>query len=390
MENGKVLYFRLRMDRQKLTRSQRFFYPECFSMSTRYIFLSFFFFLLFIDSSAQSRKDRFAKETFNTARFKEYEVKFNVKKSDRIDVHFASIIVEDKRADTSKIGFMRPGTDKPNYRFTLPDQDDKYLQQKILQLIAGSGGSDTLLLSLKTLWLHQVNVQASGLKSIVLSNENQLSHCNIYADIYLLKQNQRIPLGIIDTALFKRGWIANNADEILKRVLEYTVKSCDDLYQNPQKDLPVKTQQVEELRFPILQTTTPKKGIYFTYQNFLDNDPDTSFFTVEMKSESRLLRSPVKSNLLLDKCWGYCDETGLYINIDKDFYKLNKSNNTFDVWGPASVEVRNTLAGKIIYTAISYPIFKPYVDLSSFLEPSRATRNYMKFYQLDIRSGILK
>src|ERR1044071_4279812 len=107
---------------------------EFFVMLTRYIFLSFLSLLLYIDSHAQSRRDRFAKETFTASRFKEYDVEINIKKSDRIDVQFAALIVEDKRADTSKIGFVRLGTDKTNYRFTFSGEDNKYLQQKIRQL----------------------------------------------------------------------------------------------------------------------------------------------------------------------------------------------------------------------------------------------------------------
>jgi hypothetical protein len=341
-------------------------------------------------SFTQSRKDRFEREKFNTSRFKAYEVKINIKKSDRIPVHFAGFRVVDMRADTSKSGFVRMGEKPADYRFVFPKQNFNYLAQQLNELLIPGNTTDTLVLFFNSVWLYQVNEQAGGFKSTVLTNENQLSHCYLNAKVFIARQNKLVQLGTLDTAVFKRGWIGNSNDEILKSALINTVRFCNGLYDNQSSAISETEQPQNDIDFAILKTGSFKKGIYFNYKDFLNDSPDTSYFTVEIKNDRRIIHSPSLPDSVTISSWGYCDETGIYMNIDKDFYKLIRSHNTFDVWGPASVEVRNTAAGKILNTFVSYLISRPYVDLSAFIEPSHAIRNYMKYYQLDIRTGLLK
>ena len=61
------------------------------------------------------------------------------------------------------------------------------------------------------------------LKAQYSAKKTDLSHCYINVDVYLMKENRLLQIGVIDTALFKMGWLGNNSDKILKKALQHLI-----------------------------------------------------------------------------------------------------------------------------------------------------------------------
>jgi len=145
------------------------------------------------------------------------------------------------------------------------------------------------------------------------------------------------------------------------------------------------------LDFPILSVEHPGKGIYFSYRDFLDNNPDPAPFQTEIKTRKRVLKSSTYADSAIAKCWGYSDESGIYMNINNDYYRLNRSQKTFDLRGPVLVDIKNSTFSKIFRTATSYFLIdRPFVDPSELIKPTNETLEFFKYYQLDIYTGSLK
>jgi hypothetical protein len=234
-------------------------------------------------------------------------------------------------------------------------------------------------------------VPASLLKGALLTNEDLISNCRLAADAYLFDQSRSLLIARIDTTISQSGWIANCCNRILQKTLLVAVSIIESKYlaQTPAQE----TRQPQSgLNFPILLADQPKNGIYVTYKDFLNNDPSPAPFTAEAKTRARVVHSPRMPDSVIATCWGYCDETGVYMNINKDFYKLNRIQNTFDVLGPASVEIRNLSLTRAINFTSSFLIDNPYkfIDIEPFFEPLIKKIDYLKYYQLDIRTGLLK
>jgi hypothetical protein len=334
---------------------------------------------------------RFERETFDASKFKLFEVEVDAKRKD-LPVHFSSITLIDNRADASKMGFVRAGTKNEDHRFVFPGKGLEYLSEKVNKMIEpySTANGDMIELSLNSLWLSQTVKQSSVLKKAMLGSNDLSSNCYINADVFVKEKDGTKHLGTIDTTLSTSGWIANACHRVLRRTLLTTLEICDSFYRY-REQLVVNKPPEHALSYPILLADKPVKGLYRTYQEFLDNKPSIREFYPDTKAITRIVKTPNLPDSMAMKCWGYSDETGTYINIDKDFYKLNRSGHTFDLLGPQVIEIRNTMFAKIFYTVVDNLAWRsPYVDLSNMLEPSYRKLLSLQYYQLNIRDGLVR
>ncbi len=365
--------------------------PYLLSLPMRYFLLALFFSSVYIIASSQKRKLRFDLEVFNPSNFKPLTVEIETKKNPSLQTHFKTVIIQDFRADKSKLGFVRAGERNENHRFVFPEKDEEYLVKKINKLFLSNPDShDTLVLSIKNLWLFQTQQQAGALKRELLGDIETISHCFINYDIYTYKNGIATCLGNIDTIISTKGWIGNESNYLLKKTWLTSITMCDSLFQK-QPTTDNLSSVKSNFNFPILATENPTKGIYFSYQDFLNNNPDTVSFGTQIKATKRIVKSTTYPDSIIAKCWGYTDETGTYMNIDNDYYRLNRSQNTFDIRGPYLVDIKNSTFSKIFRTTTFYFfIDKPLIDPSEFIKPRNEKLELFKYYQLDIYTGALR
>lgn len=91
----------------------------------------------------------------------------------------------------------------------------------------------------------------------------------------------------------------------------------------------------EQGRFavPILQTSAYKSGVYKTYQEFLNNTPSTTDFTVEVKKRKIAInaKNTDSSTTVIENPWGICKDGELYKYYEHALVPIERSGNAFVV-----------------------------------------------------------
>lgn len=357
----------------------------------RYIFVLMAFTCSCIVTTGQKNPNRFDLEVFDASKFKTLTVEIETKAKTSLQTHFNAIIIRDLRADKSKLGFARAGEKIENRRFVFPGADEEYLAKRLNRLFSGSSQSrDTVLITLNNLWLFETKQQARAVKRELLGEIQLFSHCLVNYDVYLYKQGALTPLGSVDTVITTNGWIVNKSSDLLTKALITLLTVTDSLFNFQKAGQTNLSIPGSDLPIPIIAEQY-KKGIHFTYRDFLSNNADTVAFTSEIKNGKRIVKTSAYPDSILARCWGFCDGNGIYININNDYYRLNRSQNTFDVRAPLLVDIKNSTFSKIFRTAYSYFLIDaPLIDPSELIKPGNETLEFFKYYQLDIRTGSLR
>jgi len=91
----------------------------------------------------------------------------------------------------------------------------------------------------------------------------------------------------------------------------------------------------EQSRFavPILQTSAYTSGVYKTYQEFLNNQPSVSDFTVEVKKRKVVVnaKNADSSTTVIENPWGVCKDGELYRYYAYTLVPIERSGNAFVV-----------------------------------------------------------
>ena len=86
---------------------------------------------------------------------------------------------------------------------------------------------------------------------------------------------------------------------------------------------------------PILLANPPTAGIYMSFEEFINNKPRFTKYTLKADKLSGTLYSvsPTGEEELQTKEFGYCDGSIIWLNVGKDFYPLVRRENTFEYFG---------------------------------------------------------
>jgi hypothetical protein len=358
-------------------------------MKSIYLILNCLFCFSLCSQAQQKKILRFEDETFDASAFKPFPLEVDIRKGEISILSFGHIIIKDKRADNSKLGIVIAGTNNEKHRFIFPGNKQEYLSERLNKPVKlSSSTQDTIILYLNNLWVFQTRKAWNGPNAAM--TEDLIGNCYINTDVYSSQDGQYKYLGTIDTTLSANGWVANNCKRVLKKALLATLEASSSLF-SKRDEIASSSSLGNKNTYPILLTQQPKQGIYTSYAEFLNDSPSITNFSAETRATIRVVKTPGLPDSVVAKSWGYCDETGIYMNVNKDFYKLNRSNNNFDLLGPIIVEVRNSTESKIFNTVLFNVLFpKPYIDLSSMVAPSVVTYNKLSYFQLNVSDGNLR
>lgn len=330
-----------------------------------------------------------------TAAKEPFITELKISKKERVPVYgYGHIIVRDFRADNSKMGYVQLDSKSRPQQITLPKEGEEYINKIFNQAILPSGNSDTLVLVLNDLWFNETKTEATEAHKLLFGMEKLVSSCYMSVDILLQKNDRFILTGSFDSVAFKKGeWLPGNCDKLLEKSVRALLKTADTvLFQINEMAEVYSTYQLDSLLnkrsdYPVLKAVKLAKGIYFTYDDFLNNEPVDINFTV-ISDISKRISYPGRTKE--DTAWGYCDGENIYMHIANGFYLLNRSQNTYEVMGPAVVEWMNTFFNKTMRIATSY--FMPpkgFLNPLPYFEPNKYTVEYYKYFRLNMRNGFL-
>jgi len=96
---------------------------------------------------------------------------------------------------------------------------------------------------------------------------------------------------------------------------------------------------------------THKKGIYLTYEEFLNNAPSVPDFSFRQDAKADIMyaKDANRNEYVLRDYWGCCDGTHVYILSSGNLFQLCPEGNTFNVYGFKSMtKLKRVKVGNIL------------------------------------------
>jgi hypothetical protein len=258
---------------------------------------------------------------------------------------FKAIRVSDQRFDTSKAGYKRAGKGFQKVEFNLSIAST--IERGLNRAYAGhldKNSDQTLWIYLKHYFIQETSVsELKGYKITMLKDDtNKPFHlCQVTLETYLEKDAAFTPLFRLDTSFTTAKAKDEDFRALASQPFDYCMERLSytniDKLREIRKPLSFATvEQYYNKRFASvrLQKDSLYKGIYLTYQDFLNNKvaPLDYELTKNYLSDQVYILQNGKPVLITD-FWGFCDGEKDYINIGLNVYELVRTNNTYELWG---------------------------------------------------------
>jgi hypothetical protein len=356
-------------------------------------------FFLLLSCFAQTRQ-KLKETSFDPTSFEKFiiEIKHN-KKDKPVEVNYNAVHFIDARADSSKLGFAMAGvTNMIFYFLAFPKPVATYLDEKAIPYLSKTAArKKEITFVINHLWLCERAVKATPGKSLLAGPIVSRTFCYVNVDCYSFVDNQYVLFGKIDTVISTNKWIIDDADNLLKQSLTGILLRADSLLVSPTihstpitGNLLTKT-TMDKFDLPILKESQITKGVFLTYDEFLNNRPSLTDFTIVREKNGEYIRSNEIAGTRLDSAWGYYDGTDLNMHIQNRFYRMVRIQNTFEMAGPKPLVYFDELGRDLLYSSIYAVIFRqpigPSLAMSFIPSGKDPTLKELIPYQLNIENG---
>ena len=332
---------------------------------------------------------------FNSTTFKNYEIEVKKKWFDSVKINFpGEVEFIDRRADESKLGFVRMGEENVYYNFIFPDKRIQYINSRFQHIIKPVKNGGKLQIVIRHMWMSQLITKASFGQAILTGPKGYISYCYFKADYYREKDGMVQFAGELDTVISVRKWMGNADDDLMKKTLVSALSVCNDMLAssatNPFYPVSQLLDSLEnQFNYSILKTNEPKKGIYRNYEDFLNDNPLEGDFEVRKSKAETYLLSNVIDTVVTNAAWGYSDGKDIYKHLNESYYKMNRVQNTFELAGPRAIRTLFTKEQIFFKTAVSHflgGISSGGITLLFLLNDEKIMRELVP-YQLNIKEG---
>lgn len=306
-------------------------------------------------------------------------------------------IFTDERDDTERMGYFY--SDKKLFYFTFPEPAASYLSSKYN---TDEAAKDTILISVRRLWISQEKISASLPKTLLLSAFTTRGSCRLICNVYKKNQNGSSLVYTYDSTISKNGYLGSTNDELTGKSVKammYTIDSIASLPVMPAAPDAVMRQRKKE---KIITDEKINDGIYLRYADFLDNNPVViPFDFIEIKKQQKIQLAEVKNDdsVYTRLSWGFCKNGVPYVRIGEGFSELRRQNNSFDLfitepisakylsytgafWQGVSIASSEGMAAGLLYAVTKALLPK---DFSLF--GARPVTLYTGVYKLDLETG---
>jgi hypothetical protein len=107
---------------------------------------------------------------------------------------------------------------------------------------------------------------------------------------------------------------------------------------------------LKSLDIPVFKL--PVKGVYFKFEDFINNKPPITEYSVLStdKADFLYLKSANNNETLQENIWGYCDGKDFFVYAAENFFKLHQTGKTFAIYG--AKDYRNVRVFRMNFAAI--------------------------------------
>lgn len=90
--------------------------------------------------------------------------------------------------------------------------------------------------------------------------------------------------------------------------------------------------------YPRFKSDLVTKGIYFSFKDFLDNNPVQKQFDIQFDELSdEIMIDENGSQNVLEKYWGVCDGEKTFIKLGANLFELTRVGNTYETRGSRTI-----------------------------------------------------
>src|SRR5258705_3238300 len=211
-------------------------------------------------------------------------------------------------------------------------------------------------------------------------------------EFYAKRDKDFLPLYRFDSMATGDKPVFNNGQNYVAAILMASLRKLEILdpdkvrkYNKPKRVLEIDSFNYARFDIPILREAL-RKGIYINFENFKNNSPVDSPFTVDKGTRGDFLyvKNKEGEDILQTEICGYSDGKNGYIYSAEHYYKLIRHSNTFIIYGAKDfTNVRKLrLNFSLLDVAIPNSNYSKARTVSSY-------RIIPSFYMLDMESGEL-
>ncbi len=255
----------------------------------------------------------------------------------RIALPFQSIVVSDERSDTLKAGYFYSGRNgkvikKVCFKNGMTTQVSFFVNS-YFQFNTESKSS--ILACVKKMWFGTYDTTDIKENKLTVRSRKLIFRIEFYRK----DQNCYYPLYRFDSTINMNGIIGNNLTSIVELALAASLKKLSRVGESNSLNLKCLSQrQIDSFntiskRFPILKEKIAKKGVYMTVEEFRNNKPAYTDFSLKLGRGNDQLSVKGIEGPSAVKAWAVSDGEKMYIRMANNYFEIFRSGYTYDFYG---------------------------------------------------------
>lgn len=299
---------------------------------------------------------------------------------------YSNIVVQDLRSNKNDFGFVEKGLMNINHVISPTSPIENQIQNVFSQFVKKSSGNKTLILQIRDLYFFETFVNTKEergvfqFKAIAFEKDNEA---------YYLKKiiDDRVELS---SSIDVTNELKKKASEKLILTLQNLIEDENFLY-----DTQLSINDVEysenfiKNKYPFYNSKILKDGIYFTYKNFLEQNPNFEILELEnnvshVKNVFYINEKGKKKNA--NNCYAVIYKGRAYVNSGNVFLALTKKGDDYFAYG--YISKIDSYANKIPDSILASYYSNFYKGFSAEAIPSMNTFFYE--FRLDFQDGSFK
>lgn len=313
----------------------------------------------------------------------------------------SDILVLDYRFDSSMLGFMQTNFPNNKNRLKLKNGTTQDIRSYLLSSINSSNlTTDTsayqLICIIKKLLLSdEIYTSETDQNYTDKTNDTKKSGIKLQLDFFVKKKEDYIPLYDFDSTITGAATVRKSSAYYLQHSLFTSLQKLNSFSPEKIKTLrgkynwdEIEQYYLKRFTVPILEET-PQKGVFLSLEEFRKNAPSITKYEIiaGKKTDELYCYDDSGKAILLRNVFGYSDGENTFIESSGNFFKLIKTNHTFNLYGAKS------------FRKSGHKKKPPYVPLLGvglatgviIVEDRSGAKYNLKLspYQLDLETGII-
>ena len=258
-----------------------------------------------------------------------------------------SIDVIDARPDTMAIGLALISKHIPF--FATSQTVFAYDAQQFLNnsIHFNKPDSFSVLMVIKKFWLTgglDEEMEQQIQNTDVDSSSKKIGSILARIEFYLKKGSDHFILYRFDTTITRNIYVSKDASILVEQALISSLsrlKEMDSKFQTISETKrkfswdEIRAHDQKRFDIPVLKDSAHIRGVYFSIEEFKNNNPGQRDFEVEKDKLIDLIfvKQPDGKSVPIRDAWGYCDGKNLYIRSMENYFLLQRECNAFYIYG---------------------------------------------------------